>query len=160
MGSLAMSQLESELWLPHSWPLRRPTAFICFWPSVLQLWRHQRSVSRPCFRREEWKVHNPVLIAVLRAVEQPQLNTGQSWLPANLSNSLMSSPFPQRMLSDFSPPMSHSLWHQLPGTQNYSVYTGYVARGWPEQHVCEHLSFVSTCGNSEGFAFYFPRHIR
>ena len=107
------------------------------------------------FNRAKWKVHNALLTGVPRAFDRPQLNTDQPWLPANLSNKLTSSLSPRRMLSDFSPAMSHSIWHQLQGTQNYSVYTGQEARVWPEQHMCEHLSFLSTCGKSEGFAFYF-----
>lgn len=156
MDSLAVSQQLSDLWLPLFWPLRRPTAIICSWVSAVWLWRAQRVVSLPCFHVEKWKVHHPLLIAVPPGLKQPQLNTGQSWLPANLSNKPESSFSLQRMLSDFSSPMSHSLWHPLPGTQNYCVYTGKVASGWPEQHMCEHLSFTATCGNSLGFAFYFP----
>ena len=155
MDSLAMSQQEPDLWLPHPWPLRRQTAFLCFWPSSPELWRHQRSVSQPCFHRVKWKVHNPLLIALPRAVEQPQLNTGPSWLPANLSNKLTSSLFPQRMLSDFSPPMSYSLWHQLLGTQNYSVYIG-KCQEVDLSNTCEPLSFVFTWGNIEDLGFYFP----
>lgn len=105
MDSLAVSQIESDLWPPHSWPLRWPTAIVCFWPSAAQLSRHRRCASQPCFHRVKWKVHNPLLIAVPWAVEQPQLNTGQSWLPANLSNKPTSSLFPPKnVIRFFSPP--------------------------------------------------------
>lgn len=120
-----------------------------------QLWRHQRSVSQPCFQRVKWKVHNPLLIALPRAAEQPQLNTGQSWLQANLSNNLTSCLSPQRMLSDFSP--------QCPTyfdtSRQVSIMFLFTLAKWQKvdlNNTCGHLSFVSTCGNSEGFIFIFP----
>lgn len=155
LDSLAVSQIESDPWPPHS----RPPQMVCFWPSAAQLSRQRHSESRPCFHRGKWKVHNLLLIAVPWAVEQPQLNTGQSWLPANLSNKSTSSLHPplKECYQIFLPPVSHSLWHQLPGTQIYSIYTGYVAGAWREQHMYVYLSFISSCGNREGLAFCFPR---
>lgn len=86
--SVRIWPLTSSLLTPHEANSRR-----LFSTSASQLWRHQCSVSTPCFHRLKWIVHNPLVIAVPRAVERPQLNTGQFWLPANLSNKLMSSLF-------------------------------------------------------------------
>lgn len=67
------------------------------------------------------------------------------WLPVILSNKLTSSLFPhfKECYQIFALQTTHSLWHQLPGTLNYSVYTGWAANGWPERH----FSFVFICGN-------------
>lgn len=48
-------------------------------------------------------------------------------------------PFLRECYQILTPQKSHSLWHQLPSTLNYSVYTGWAANGWPEQPSCEHL---------------------
>lgn len=157
-----MSQLESGLWLPHSWPLRWPTAIVCFWPSVPQLWRHQRSVSRPCFCRIKWKVHNPLLIAVPRVAEQPQLNTGQSgqfcqqiylissWVPL----------FPKECYQIFLPqcPIHFDTSCQAPRIVLFTLAK------WQEvdlNNTCVNTFHSSPlAGTVKVFAFYFPSHIR
>lgn len=156
MDSLAVSQIESDLWPPHSWPLRWPTAIVCFWPSAAQLSRHRRCASQPCFHRVKWKVHNPLLIAVPWAVEQPQLNTGQSWLPANLSNKPTSSLFPPKnVIRFFSPPSVPFTLTPAAGHPDL-FYLHWLSSKWLTLTTRVYLSFVSSCGNREGLAFCFP----
>lgn len=114
MASLALSPLESDLWPPHSWPLRHLTAIICSWSSALILRRLQHALFL------QGKVKSSQLALNCQCLEQlhndnyTQVCLGcQQMYPIGPRV-----PFsPRRMLSDCSPPMSPSLRHQQPCTR-------------------------------------------